>query len=377
MKPRILLCQLEFPGWYRRLNLSYSPDAFALGGAKAWSYAAGLGLEEGFIGNGIDFSTVTTPFWGDIGRVTGNRIFDQIWFEAVRHERISQEWLERLADLAPVRVGVLQESLCNNAFKLRKSEVFKRLKYCTHVLVGDEADVDLIESSLGLPVMWCPTFIPRRFIAADYSMSSAGDYATFNGTPYGDRINLLNTPALKDIMVYKKMPERFTPYPYLFNTLHICLWLYMKSGIKVNKWIYSFYMSSLRKLREKCFEIWLDSLRTGFAVVNLPSTYFAYPGRVLEAMAAGRPVISWRIENRPRLRALFRDLEEIVFFAGDKPDELAEKILLLREDAELSSKLTWQAMNLVKKYHTTEKRVAQIINWIESGEEPEFRDEGI
>jgi glycosyltransferase involved in cell wall biosynthesis len=96
----------------------------------------------------------------------------------------------------------------------------------------------------------------------------------------------------------------------------------------------------------------------------------AYPGRVIEGMASGRPVISWEIPNRPKNRALFKEGEEIFIFS--EPYQLAAQIRKIIEDPEFAEKISSNARLNLLRYHTIEKRVGQILAWIETGVEPPY-----
>ena len=102
--PHILLLQLEFPTWAQ---------------ARAWSYTACFGVADGLRASGAVCTTipllanamVSTEAWLAHARqaVEGQR-FDQVWVWLV-HTPLDQKILEWLRGLAPVRVGVVMESL--------------------------------------------------------------------------------------------------------------------------------------------------------------------------------------------------------------------------------------------------------------------------
>ena len=79
------------------------------------------------------------------------------------------------------------------------------------------------------------------------------------------------------------------------------------------------HVAEVREVRRQMFALWLQALRAGYATVNLPSVYKGYAGRVVESMAAGRPVISWT-PPRARTCALFAPEQEILLFDRKKPN---------------------------------------------------------
>jgi tetratricopeptide (TPR) repeat protein len=103
----------------------------------------------------------------------------------------------------------------------------------------------------------------------------------------------------------------------------------------------------------------------------LPSIFKSYAGRVVESMAAGRPVISWK-PPRKRTQALFTPGKEILWFDRDKPEQLAEQIRWLQANSEQAKEIAENAQRKVLRYHTAEIRVRQILDWIEYGTEPDY-----
>src|SRR5438046_10747990 len=124
------------------------------------------------------------------------------------------------------------------------------------------------------------------------------------------------------------------------------------------------YLARLRHIRECCFASWLKALQTGQAVVNLPHLVKAYSGRVVEGMAAGRPVLSWEIPERPRNRALFEDGKEILLFPNNDPHRLAGELERVFQDRNLAQRLVTNARKKLRKFHTSELRVRQILDWV-------------
>jgi glycosyltransferase involved in cell wall biosynthesis/SAM-dependent methyltransferase len=91
-------------------------------------------------------------------------------------------------------------------------------------------------------------------------------------------------------------------------------------------------------------------------------------------MAAGRPVISWEIPDRPRNKTLFEDGKEIVLFDKSNPQQLANHIRHIQNNPDFARHLATSALTKVRKFHTIENRVRQILSWIDTDTEPVFGD---
>ncbi|WP_298438389.1 glycosyltransferase [Geobacter sp.] len=375
-RPRILFISLEFSSWQS---------------AKSWSYTAHLGLEEGFAANGIDCLTI--PAHADVTQTDAKswlsrarqlcegKKFDQVWIEIV-HTNPDESFLNWLETIAPVRIGLVGESLQYQSeayqeaphLKERRMQVEKRLRYMTHALTVDEADAEDLSSRGVVKALWWVSAVPERFIG-ECPEPPRLDAATFCGALYGKRASWLEHPELRSLLVKQGAPEDGTPYPALFGELHRVADAYLASGAPIDTRYLAAFMSPLRRIRQEIFDLWIKGLRDGVAVVNLPSFFQGYAGRVFEGMAAGRPIITWEIPNRPRTNALFADDAEILLFPGDSPEALTEQIRHIQRDPAFANRIAAAARRKLWRHHTVEKRVRQIMHWIESGVEPSYTEE--
>ncbi|MCA9780655.1 MAG: glycosyltransferase family 1 protein, partial [Candidatus Eremiobacteraeota bacterium] len=89
-----------------------------------------------------------------------------------------------------------------------------------------------------------------------------------------------------------------------------------------------------------------------------------------EAMAANRPVLCWKVPERPRMLEVFRDGEEILYYSN--PEQLQECTERLRTEPQLSKRLAERAQQALWQRHTTEIRVKQLLNFVATGEEPDY-----
>jgi hypothetical protein len=365
-KIKILFIALEFKYWAQ---------------ARHWSYCVQLGFEEGFRENGVECFTVPSMWLPRIKEICSGKKFDQVWVEIVNN-KIDESLFEWLVEIAPIRVGLIGESLeyaredyeIYPVLKERRSFVEKRFKYLTHIVAIDENDADRInKNNVPLKAMWLPSAVPKRFILEKTPCTSPKKYGAFIGDIYYPRSIWLNSPELKGLLVKQTSLDDYTPYPYLFNALHFFTQLFIKCRLPAAKHtLLIIYLPCLRYIRIHLFKLWLKSLQKNIAVVNLPSLVKAYPGRVVEGMAAGRIVISWNIPNRPHNERLFTDGKEILLYSNDDRQQLAEHIRSVITDPDLADTIVSNARNKILQFHTMEKRVNQILEWIEKGESAEY-----
>ncbi len=385
---RILFIPLEFSTW---VDASHFP------------YTGNYGFEEGFEACGVEYATLPALFgttsadahsWlHHARRIFEGEVFDQVWMEVV-HSTYDAAFLDWVKTVAPVRIGFIWESCeldpresINNpeGVRRRRSNLERNLPAMTHVVAVDEKDVEMFQAGgkVRAKWIWDAGIVPKRHISEDPATGNF-DKALFFGALYGDRKAWLSHPDLIDCLVRPEASaEHSTPLPRLFDDLHASILSRLaREGAGVAKELLPEYLGVARTIRKKAFSLWLSSLKAGLAVVNLPQFGHAYASRVVEGMAAGRPVVTWEIPDRPRTRALFRDGEEILLYPKDDPGALAAHLLRLRKEPGLAERLARNAIRKLGEGHTTELLVRQILAWVGEKEDPfkgkkEFADAAI
>ena len=106
-------------------------------------------------------------------RLLDGEHFDQVWVW-MTHTAYDPVFLEWVKGVAPVRVGVVMESMDYTPAEYalaphllaRRDFVETQLRVMTHVLAMDEVDAAGFERRLDLPAMWLPTATPATHTAA-------------------------------------------------------------------------------------------------------------------------------------------------------------------------------------------------------------------
>ena len=367
----ILFMPLEFPSWL-------------LG--KPHSYTVQFGLEDGMLANGARTFVVPAFPPPPVSREswqerTAALAGDRAWLGLV-HARFDPGFCEWLVEHVPVRVGMLFESMdytdgeCAElpALAGREQHVLKQIRSLglTHVLCGDERDAAVIEAAGAARAVWFPSAVPERFVARDYRPPLIYRTAFF-GTLYSDeRRALAARPGIHDLLALPRGPELGTDLPAGFDEVHGWMVESLRSGHGTAQEIHAGYVEKLRSLRLGIFRSWMEGLPRWNGLVNLPSYFKGYAGRVIEGMAANVPVVSWEIPGRPRNSALFEDGREILLFGRDDPDRLVEHLERLRADLGHGRRILEAARGKVLRLHTSEVRVRQIFDWIDEGDAPDY-----
>ena len=369
MSKNVLLVMLEFDNWTQ---------------ARAWSYTGAYAFHDGLVENGHRCTLLPALWDRDPGAADSylhhapalldGETFDEAWVWCV-HTRYDEAFWHWLKQVAPVRVGVVMESLSVSEaeatefpqFAQRKLEVFDQLRHCTHALVADELDAPTITEELGIPATWNVVMVPERFVRFDEAPDVP--QAAFIGNKYGPRKPYLEDPALAPLLTRPHLPERDTDLPARFDQLHAEARTMLLSDTPSRADLDAF-TTGLRALREALFVLHLDGIRMGFANVNLPSMLRAYAGRVTESMAAATPAVSWLPEDRADCARLFAAAKEIVLF--DSPESLRSQLERLRDEPVWRNELATAARNTLLVRHTSRIRMRQYQAWIETGTAPDF-----
>jgi glycosyltransferase involved in cell wall biosynthesis len=364
-------------GSLRVLFLALELETWQMG--KGHTYPVGIGLEEGLKAQGVQYLTLNNFCLNRARKFLAGKRFDQVWVHVYPGNPPAGAW-EWIAELAPIRVGLVVESLQYSSEELSLNSFWPRLKayvrksqdYLTHMVACDEKDVEMFNREGRTPALWWPQAVPERFIQSD---PPAPRYrrAMFTGSLYPQRVPLLGRADLSGLLMKRSSPEKGTFYPALFDSMQVNIRRYLRrTYLPAHRLAITAYLHSLRALRRRCFFSWLRSIQTAAAVVNLPHWVKTYSGRVVESMAAGRPVVSWEIPERPRNRSLFQHDEEILLYPAGEPTQLAEQLRRVLADRALGARLVRNARNKVKRFHTVEHRVRQILDWLTAGATPAF-----
>ncbi len=368
--------------------------------ARAWSYNGFYAFRDAL--HAHDIETLTLPAIAGVpsshkaslllraAEITRDLSFDQVWVW-ITHNDYDPQFLSWLEGVAPVRVGVIMESMEHTEGEEqqfsnlagRREKVVSHLKYCTHALTFDEEDAVSLPKELPIKALWCPPVVNWRDICESINLPEP-KAAEFLGTPYNEeRREILAHPNLKGILEHTLPPEENSTLPIEFDKFHESSLATLYQCCRTNssgQLIIDFacesgyaidFFGQIHRVRRHLNDIWQKGLRKSYTQVNLPSIFKSYAGRVVESMAAGRPVISWK-PPRTRSQALFTPGEEILWFDRDQPEQLAEQIRWLQANPQEAKRIAENARQKILKYHTAEVRVQQVLNWIESGTEANY-----
>ncbi len=368
---RILLLQLEFPTWKQ---------------ARAWTYPACFGVAEGLRASGVE--CVTLPLIADapyssktclahMKRMVAGQRFDQVWVWLV-HAPLDDAILQWLSELAPIRVGIIMESLQYSEedyawaphLRARQGLVEQQVRALTHVLVPDECDVEPTTAHTSVRALWWPPMVPERFVST-VSKPAVHRVGVFHGVPYGPREQWINHPALKSCLTFAR-PSAPTMFQQLFDRLQSSAIQRLATPAGMPAEELAHYTKMLQEVREGEFREWMSQLPQWAAIVNLPSLARFFGGRVFEGIAVGRPVVSYAVAEHPMNNGLFVEGEEILYFSPSRPDSLAEVLDRLLTDNSLAKRLAHNAHRKLRAYHTSERRLADTLTWIESGTKPVY-----
>ena len=308
--------------------------------------------------------------------------FDQVWIWTV-HNEYSDDFLDLIVHLAPIRVGWLGENLfyaskeyaVSPELHERRKNFLRQARALTHVIVAaDEVEVEYIREEIGLPAVWWPTAVPLANVVAGYEPPCFKN-AVFCGAPYGPRKDFLQEEAVAKVLVTISPPENAFSLPDIFNGLCRENFGALERGEEDSLQDLTAFVQRLGDVRAEIFNVFQRGLARYALSVNLPSYGKCYTSRVVETMGAGRPVLAWKVPNRSRNESLFIENEDIFLYDGDDPDGFAEKVERVLADGSNMRRISENARRKVLSYHTMEIRVRQMLDWISQGTLPVYSDQ--
>ena len=336
------------------LKILYLPLEFnRFYSARRFPYPLGIGMIEGF--KNIDHTTIPATYHNDMWLkyakdIVGDKKFDQVWLEVV-HSQMSDEFLNWLTELAPIRVGFIVESLtiAKDEFisnptgtQRRIDNTYQKLPYLTHCVVTDERDL----IACNKPTMLGIASIPYRLIKQP---SGTADNAIFYGTLYGDRSEWIKSLEYT-LNINPPSAEDSTILPAWFDKLFSNTTL-----------TYSEFYQQWYDIRQSLYSVWINHLCTlpGCGFVNPPHRTNVLSSRVIEGMAAGKPVISPLMKNG--VDNLFTDGEDILYYETEF--ELLECLINLQAHSKLRFHIAENARVNLLQNHTTEVRVREVLEF--------------
>lgn len=366
---RVLAVMLEF-------------DAWRLG--HTWSYLSSYALLDGFDVCQVEWvvlpallchgDPLRNPWVEARDRLLEGERFDQAWVW-ITHSHYAADFWPWLAKVAPVRVGVLMESLRYTPADIaafppleqRFDRVIAQLRHMTHVLTYDEQDVSEIAATTGLPTRLYHSMIPASLVRP--LPAPHGAKAVFLGSLYGPRQAFLAAAGLGDRLQILAPPESGTDFERHFDAVNDEFLGELADGGSSRTRMQE-YARRLQAVRRGILEAVFDAYRGGLAVLNLPPLFKGFPGRVVEGMAAGVPVVSSRLDQRPTLEAVFAHGRELISYDPADPADLVRQLDRLAADPALQRALVVNARARLLELLTCEAQMPVLLDWIARTKRP-------
>lgn len=363
-RPKILFMPLELATWAN--------------GAHSWSYAAAMAYESALRAAGCEVTTINSACAPYCSKILRGQRFDQVWFHCHPKHLDDFAFRQWVSDVAPVRLILCGETVHYSPEKIAEepwshshTQVFyKWVPFVTHAAFVDPADVALSPVKRST---WWQQAVPLSSVLPVNTRPKL-DAAIFLGTLYPPRDRWVWD--LGRLIERVDSPES-DAFQWLFDRSHewIQTWLDRMpppSGVGPgprsrysSAWQIRLAMRIYNRLqvglRRHAFGNFIGALRDGLAIVALPSMVKTYSGRVVEGMAAGRPVIAQRIPGHP---PVFADGAEILHYTGI--DELRGHIERLKAEPATANAIAARARAAILARHTDEIRVAELLRFVEA-----------
>jgi glycosyltransferase involved in cell wall biosynthesis len=347
--------------------------------AKPWSYVASYGLLDGFEACGAEWTVLPSLLiWGDRSlnpfidareRLLEAETYDQVWVW-LTHAHYPPDFWPWVKRIAPVRVGILMESLRYTAEELASWEGYgwrfdaavEQASYLTHLVTYDEQDGVELAAVTGLPTHMCHGMVPERSVR-DLPAPVDGK-VIFLGTLYDKRLEFLAKADLGDRVRMLGTPETGTGLQAEFDALTKQALDDLRAGTMTPEALRAFILG-LKDIRERILEGVMDVYRDGLAILNLPAYFKGFPGRVVEALAAGVPIVTNRLDGRPESSAMLSQGEHLIYYDASDPADLARQLDMLIPNQALRDRLVANGRDRLRQHLTSEAQMAVLQAWID------------
>jgi glycosyltransferase involved in cell wall biosynthesis len=352
---RVLILQQEWPREFMR--------------STQWSYVSSLGYADALRSCGAQVELLTTPWFEHAPELLAGRSFDQAWLIDLVHLEVDEALWAWLRAHVPMRVGLIGESLRYSDEELREepryaareARVERRLREVTHVLPVDELDAQRLCES-GLAARWTPVAMLRDWVLAAERVAPHGP-AGFAGSLYAKRVRFFARPELRARVRVLAPADRTPELERRYGALAQLCEQAVAPGARRRE-LHARYCAELFTVRGEIFRRYLHSYAGLGAAVNPPSLVKTYPGRVVEAIACGVPVVSARVPERPGTERLFEHPGEIRIVDGDDGEGWARALDELAADPALARAQALRARERLLADHTLEARCASALQFI-------------
>ena len=227
------------------------------------------------------------------------------------------------------------ESTIESEYCFYKDRAENASSVFTHFLVADENDIKFFKQR-NKKVIWFPQFVDEKFF--------------LNKVPFSERKN--------KVFFKGKLWSEYKLRQQIIESLFEVKLIELVDGYLPNSELVSNYNS---------FK----------AVLNPPGVFGGFNVRTFESLAAGNLLFQFLPKNRPLNNGLFNHGEHLIYFDAADIPSLKNIIRNFVNDAELYNRIAENGYNEVLEKHTINKRISTLLNWIESGKEPEYENYGL
>jgi hypothetical protein len=319
--------------------------------------------------------------------------FDQVWlsdligiyFGTPRYHEADSAFWGRVSQLAPVRVGYETETLVyegeigmapDDHPESHLNRFLRRLPFVTHVLANDETVVDIVErADRSKYCLWSPVTVSEQWLDRAHESWETQHDAVFSGSLYGKRVPFYE--AVSDVVSRVQTPEGDMARRYDV--------LVAQARERLKHLSVGDATQMRRENREVCeklqlmmkdeFRRMLDTLGSGTIVVNFPSYTRGLVHRVVEGIAAGRPVATDLIPERPRTADWLSRSGFVLTYRS--PEELRGRLVSAVGGRKGLRQMAEAGVEFMRREATTEIRIEECMRWIEQTNREEVATKSI
>ncbi|MDT3695773.1 MAG: glycosyltransferase [Ignavibacterium sp.] len=247
----------------------------------------------------------------------------------------SQQKIELWHRYKKSKVCYSYESTIDSEYNFYKNRAENASRVFTHFLVADEKDIQFYKERNN-KAAWFPQFVDEKFF--------------FNNNPFDKRIN--------KVFFKGKLWSEYKQRQRIIDSLINVKSIELLDGYINN----SELVSNYNKYK---------------AVINPPGVFGGFNVRTFEALSSGNLLFQFLPENRPLNNGLFKHFEHLIYFNPKDTTEIVNHIFDFLSDTESYKTIAENGCNEVLNYHTLEKRLQTLLDFVNLNKTPEYPDYGL
>lgn len=227
------------------------------------------------------------------------------------------------------------ESTLDAQYDFYKTRAESASKVFSHFLVADEIDVNFFKLKSNKAI-WFPQFVDEKFFMNYTAFTERKNNLFFRGKLWNEyKVRQKIVESLNEVKLLEIVDK------YLSNSELV-----------------------------SCYNRYK-------AVLNPPGVFGGFNVRTFESLATGNILFQFLPAKRPLNNGLFEHLTHIIYFDANDTSSIKNQIRNILSEIETYKSIADNGYNEVLNYHTLDKRLSSLLDWVDIDKIPDYPNYGL